>query len=408
MSAVPPAMSIANEGSFATRAWRALRRDALVRASLHVIAGLAVVAMAAPLIASSVPWWVRTDEGLRFPLFASLVDRTRYESMVDLTFNLALLLAPLFLLAFVGLRRRVSTPRAIGWLCAVHLLAVVLVAPDHVGPFANPLHVERAFVDWPVQIEAWQGEGRTVTAHFPLRPFGPRDTDPARSVEAPGRDHWLGTDSEGRDVFARMVHGTRISLSVGVVAVSIYVAIGVVLGALAGWFGGRVDLWISRLIEVMICLPTFFLILALIALVEQRSIFHVMVIIGITSWTGVARLVRAEFLRQKSLEYVLAARALGLPTWRILFVHMLPNALGPVLVSATFGVASAILTESSLAFLGLGDLSLPSWGETLNAGRIQMKPWLILVPGVAIFVVVSVFNLVGEGLRDALDPRSGG
>jgi peptide/nickel transport system permease protein len=240
---------------------------------------------------------------------------------------------------------------------------------------------------------------------FPLRPFSYRATDPARSVRPPDRTHWLGTDKEGRDVFARMVYGTRISLAVGVVAVSLYVAIGVVLGALAGWFGGRVDLVISRAIEVMICLPTFFLILALVALVQERSIFHVMAIIGVTSWTGVARLVRAEFLRQRDLDYVQAAVALGVSTRRILFVHMLPNALGPVLVSATFGVASAILVESSLAFLGLGDVSVASWGETLNAGRLEGKAWLVLVPGFAIFFVVSAFNLVGEGLRDALDPK---
>jgi peptide/nickel transport system permease protein len=155
----------------------------------------------------------------------------------------------------------------------------------------------------------------------------------------------------------------------------------------------------------MICFPTFFLILTLAALIQERSIFHVMVIIGVTSWTGVARLVRAEFLKHKNLDYTQAARALGIPTWRVLFVHILPNAIAPVLVSATFGIAAAILVESSLSFLGIGDLTVPSWGETLNAGRVEGKLWLILAPGIAIFFVVTVFNLVGEGLRDALDPK---
>jgi peptide/nickel transport system permease protein len=155
----------------------------------------------------------------------------------------------------------------------------------------------------------------------------------------------------------------------------------------------------------MICFPTFFLILTLAALVEQRSIFHVMVIIGVTSWTGVARLIRAEFLKHKELDYVQAARALGIPRHRIIFSHILPNAIAPVLVTATFGVASAILIESSLSFLGIGDITVPSWGETLNSGRLEQKLWLILAPGAAIFAVVSVFNLVGEGLRDALDPK---
>jgi peptide/nickel transport system permease protein len=202
-----------------------------------------------------------------------------------------------------------------------------------------------------------------------------------------------------------MLYGTRISLTIGVVAVLIYVSIGIVLGALAGYFGGRVDNVISRLIEVVITFPTFFLILTLAALVQQRSIFHVMVIIGVTSWTGVARLIRAEFLRQKSLDYVQAALALGLRSRRVIFVHILPNAIAPALVSATFGIASAILTESSLSFLGVGDLTVASWGETLNTGRVTGKLWLVLAPGIAIFLVVTVFNLVGEGVRDALDPK---
>jgi peptide/nickel transport system permease protein len=206
-------------------------------------------------------------------------------------------------------------------------------------------------------------------------------------------------------VFCRMWYGTRISLTIGVVAVFIYVSIGIVLGSLAGYFGGWVDTLISRLIEVMITFPTFFLILTLAALIEHRSIFHVMLIIGLTNWTAVARLVRAEFLRQKNLDYVQAALAMGLQRRRIIFLHVLPNAIAPALVSATFGIASAILIESSLSFLGVGDISVASWGETLNAGRVQQKLWLVLAPGAAIFFVVTVFNLVGEGVRDALDPK---
>jgi peptide/nickel transport system permease protein len=280
-----------------------------------------------------------------------------------------------------------------------------LLAPQRFGPLENPFHYSSAVVNYRVRAEELTAGGRPPFAVFPPLRYSYRETDPTRSLLAPSAEHWLGTDTAGRDVFARMLYGTRISLTIGLVAVALYVAIGIVIGALAGYFGGWVDTLLSRLIEVMICFPSFFLILTLAALIKERSIFHVMLIIGVTSWTGVARLVRAEFLKHKGLEYAQAARALGIPVRRIIFGHILPNASAPVLVSATFGIASAILVESSLAFLGVGDASVASWGETLNAGRLEGRIWLILAPGLAIFFVVTIFNLVGEGLRDALDPK---
>jgi peptide/nickel transport system permease protein len=223
----------------------------------------------------------------------------------------------------------------------------------------------------------------------------------------PGRDHLLGTDDRGRDVLARMIHGSRVSLSVGFVAVSIYTVIGIFLGALAGFYGGRVDMIVSRIIEVMMCFPTFFLILALLAFLP-RNIFMVMVVIGLTGWTGVARLVRGEFLKQRKLDYVTAGKAIGASNLRIIFYHVLPNSLAPVLVSATFGVAGAILTESSLSFLGFGvPPPTPSWGDILSQSKqyIDFAWWLTVFPGAAIFLTVTAYNLVGEGLRDAVDPR---
>mgnify|MGYP001819752584 CR=1 FL=1 len=368
--------------------------------------GLFALAIGAPLLALDQPFLWNDGQGLRFPLLAALFNRLLFENGVDIFFNLLLVLAPVYALAGWLLRRsgRLTLWTASG-LIGLHLALTALVVPQSWFGAPNPFHREAPIVDYRVLETQRLEAGEPVTAWFPARRIHYRETDPERSVQAPGPQFLLGTDLEGRDVFVRMLYGTRISLTIGVVAVAIYVWIGIVLGALAGYFGGWVDVAISRLIEVMICIPSFFLILTLVALVQDRSIFHVMVIIGVTSWTGVARLVRAEFLQQRELEYALAARALGLPRWRVIFRHILPNALGPVLVSATFGVASAIITESSLAFLGLGDLSVPSWGETLNAGRLEMKPWLIFAPGLAIFFVVSVFNLVGEGLRDALDPQ---
>jgi peptide/nickel transport system permease protein len=397
--------------SYWSLVWTQLRKNQIAVFGLWCILVLFLLATVAPLLSSSQPLYYRTDAGTSFPLLTSLFNRLLYENAVDIFFNLLLVTAPLHLAAYFLSRRRLGARfdslrgRVVGALVGVHVLLFVAVAPEHLGPLPNPLYRSRAMVSYPAEQAALVAAGRPVAALFPLRPYGYRDTDPARSVEAPSAAHWLGTDTEGRDVMARMLYGTRISLTIGVVAVAPYVAIGVALGAMAGYFGGWVDSLVSRLIEVMICFPTFFLILTLAALVEERSIFHVMVIIGVTSWTGVARLIRAEFLKHKGLEYAQAALALGIPKRRIIFGHILPNTIAPVLVSATFGVASAILVESSLSFLGIGDVTVPSWGETLNAGRIEGKLWLILAPGLAIFFVVTVFNLVGEGLRDALDPK---
>jgi peptide/nickel transport system permease protein len=221
------------------------------------------------------------------------------------------------------------------------------------------------------------------------------------------RPHVIGTDDTGRDLFARMIWGGRVSLSVGIVAVSIYITIGIIVGAIAGYFRGGVDMIVSRIIEIVICFPSFFLILAIVAFLGP-SIFNIMLVIGLTSWTGIARLVRGEFLRLSNQEFVLAGRALGYSPWRIIFKHILPNAMAPVLVSATFGVAGAILTESALSFLGLGiSVPTPSWGGILATGRqsIHFAQWIIFYPGMAIFITITSYNLVGEALRDAADPR---
>ena len=243
----------------------------------------------------------------------------------------------------------------------------------------------------------------------PLR-RGPLDADVLARLQPPSRAHLLGTDAIGRDVAARIVHGARISLSVGVVSVSLYVLLGIVLGALAGYYRGWVDTVVSRLVEVMMVFPTFFLILAIMGIVERPTIWHVMVVIGLTGWPGVARLIRGEILRVRELDYVAATRALGGSDLRIVLRHVIPNAIGPVFVAATFGVAGAILTESSLSFLGFGTPPpTASWGELLTQAYENAVTagawWLTVFPGLAIFLTVTAYNLVGEGLRDAMDPR---
>jgi peptide/nickel transport system permease protein len=226
-------------------------------------------------------------------------------------------------------------------------------------------------------------------------------------LEPPSGAHPLGTDDLGRDVLARMLHGARISLSVGFVAESIAIGIGLVIGLLAGYYGGKVDSLLMRFVDIMLCFPTFFLILAVIAFIGP-SIWNIMFIIGVTGWMGVARLVRAETLSLKERDFVAAARAQGAGTARILFRHILPNTLAPVLVAATLGVAGAILVESGLSFLGIGvQPPTPSWGNILTAGKdnIEFAWWLSLFPGLAIFLTVLGYNLLGEGIRDAVDPR---
>jgi peptide/nickel transport system permease protein len=240
-----------------------------------------------------------------------------------------------------------------------------------------------------------------------LAPYDPSAQALDSRLLAPSAHHWLGTDQYGRDVLSRLIYGSRISLEVGLVAVSIYILIGTTVGALAGYYGGWLDGILMRLVDVILCIPTFFLILMVVAFVGP-NILNIMIVIGLTSWTDVARLVRGEILSLKEREFIQAARVLGMKDSRIILKHLLPNALGPVLVVATLGVGGAILIESSLSYLGLGvQPPTPSWGNMLEEGKEHLTDawWLITFPGLAIFLTVMGYNLLGEGLRDLLDPR---
>jgi len=236
----------------------------------------------------------------------------------------------------------------------------------------------------------------------------PTFVDIKEALKPPTMEHLLGTDMLGRDVFARMIYASRIALSIGLIAMGLAAVIGVMVGSIAGYFGGKIDSLIMRFTDIMLCFPRGFLILSVIAIVGP-SIFNVMIIIGLTGWMGMARLIRAEILTLKTRDYISASKALGASDFFIIIKHLIPNGIGPVLVSFVFGVAGAILTEAGLSFLGLGvQPPNPSWGNILMEGKAVLGVgwWMILSPGLAILITVLSFNLLGEGLRDTLNPRT--
>ncbi len=447
--------------------WKQLRKNRMAVRMLWVVAALLLVGIFAPLIASNQPLWFREKDGtLHFPWWVMLFNP---ETEIDLIFNLALLaffpwlagslyfnrtwkargapgrrrvarvvVAIFALLAFasmlvysvrlsspefrfvlkcilialgigsgVVLSRRETLPKAMAASGGLLLLIVVFF---FVGIPANK-YFSRDF-----RRDQQEGRGSGTYTFIPYgpfevdldtvykKPFFRKQTAPARYRD--GDLHLMGTDDSGRDVLVRLVYGTRISITIGIVAVSIYLTIGVCIGAIAGYFGGRIDMIISRVIEIVLLFPSFFLILTLVALIGP-SIYIIMVVIGLTGWPTVARLTRGEFLKQRSIDYVAAARGLGAPDSRVIFRHILPNALSPAFVSAPFGIAGAIVTEATLSVLGFGARPpAPSWGAILNLSVQNYDQWWFTVfAGFSIFITMTVFNVVGNGLRDAMDPR---
>lgn len=240
-----------------------------------------------------------------------------------------------------------------------------------------------------------------------ISPWDPHRPNLKQILASPSSAHLMGTDQLGRDVLSRMLYGARVSLAVGFVSVGIATAIGIALGSLAGYYGGTVEGVVMRFVDLMLVFPRFFLLLAVLAFLHP-SIWTIMTVIGMTGWMGVTRLVRAEFLSLKEREFVLWSQSVGAGSLRVIWRHILPNAMAPVLVAMTLGIPAAILTESGLSFLGLGVRPpYATWGNILNEGKdaIEIAWWLSFYPGLAILVTVLSYNLLGEGIRDALDPR---
>ncbi len=390
--------------------WGQFKKYRVSYYSLWGVFALFVLAMVCPVLAMNVPFYLYVPEGVgpeilqgtSYPWFVALFDQNFFNSGVDIFFNFLLFYVPFVFLVWFGLRGKLSPGDKSLYKKRRNIFIGVAMAVAAIGfMMLYGAEFRQPYVDYQALTELDDG----VRALFPPLEHSYRNVNLMAVNEGPSWEHWLGTDREGRDVFTRILYGTRISLTIGIVAVGIYATIGMILGSLAGFFGGRTDAVILRLIEIMMCFPVIFLLLTIAGFIEEPSVFHIMLIIGFTGWTGIARLVRGEFLRLRNQDFVQAATALGLDRLRIIFGHVMPNAIQPVYVAATFGIAGAILIEATLAFLGVGPPDVPSWGQILTSGRNTQDMTMILASGFAIFLVISLFNLIGEGLRDATDPK---
>lgn len=363
------------------------------RIGLTWLATVATLAVLAPFLANSNPILLKMDDRWSSPLLQRL----------QWTDVLLLVAVPLIIALLLGFKRWGGFLKLL--LVGGLLLTTGLISFATLNQRSSQLSVYSQFREAEVA-------GRVQWILRTPIPFSPSDyerdnfdvTNPPPN--APSRYHWLGTERNGGDIASRMIHACRIALSVGFIAEGVSLILGVSIGGLMGYFGGAVDLLGMRLIEIFSSIPQLYLLLTFVAFFD-RNLYLIMLIIGLTSWTGYAGFIRAQFLSLRNQDFVHAAKASGLPTWRVVFLHMLPNGISPVLVSASFGVASAITAESSLSFLGVGLVDEPSWGQMLNQalGEGRFYWWLGLFPGMAIFLTVLSYNVIGESLRDAFDPR---
>lgn len=381
-------------------AFSRFRKDYIALIGACGIFFIFIAAVVAPLIANGRPFICFSKvSGYSFPFIRYIFAPDGNEAIVEKIFNFLLIFLPvsllIFLLASGWKRKKLFLSLAGG---GALLLLIPFLTTGH--------KLEKT--DWlKAATEFSEGEFSIMA---PV-PYGPYSTtgDP---YEKPSRQHLMGTDNIGRDVFSRMLYGARVSLAVGFLATGLSFIIGISVGLFAGYRGGKTDIFIMRIIEIIICFPIFLLLLILMAIMMDRkydqSIMIVILILGFTGWTGLARIVRGETLKQRTFPYILSCEALGLPLWRIMFLHLFPNISGAVLVSFTFSVAEFILAESALSFLGFGvQAPTASWGELLRQAFAEpFLYWhLTLWPGLALFVTVCSFNFAGEGLRKVFSPK---
>jgi peptide/nickel transport system permease protein len=375
--------------SFSARIWRKTLAGVGVKFGLGWVALLVFCAVFAPFLANSMPLLMSKDGVISAPVL-------EYLSVED-----AWILASFFVALAVYRLSLAGGKQILLFLLGSALAALAVnmfVKPPALVIYDDFRSTAYTQVDWKI---------------MPPIPYAPvdylRDLG-SKGLEAPfatvGHTHWMGTEENGADVLSRMIHACRISLSIGLIASGIALAIGIVVGGLMGYFSGIVDMLGMRLVEIFEDIPTLFLLLTFVAFFG-RSLYMMMVIIGVTGWSGYARYVRQEFLKLRKQDYVQAAVASGLPLSSILFRHMLPNGVAPLLVAVSFGVAGAILSEATLSFLGLGVVDAPSWGAMLDQAvkSSTFNWWMAVFPGGSIFMTVFAYNLIGEAFRDAIDPR---
>ncbi len=379
--------------SYGAIVWGQLRKRPSAMISLAAIVLLALVSVAAPFIIGDIPIrWMENGE-TSWPIF-------RYLSNFEYAAMLALALA-----VTVPLTMRLLRPRALSagaspftWTVLVHA-GLWLIITFALVSFREPERRYGFYLERADQVDA---------AWFPAiaYPRNPGYRELAFKNQSPSWEHPLGTGRLGNDILMGVLYGARTAMSIGFVAVGISMSIGVILGALSGYFGGWIDLVLMRIAEIFMCIPRLILIIIILTVIPSNwpPLWMVVFVLSVTGWTGSYRMMRAQMLRIRTEDYMTAARALGIPLWRLLGRHAVPNGLAPLLVGATFGIAGAVFLESSLAFLNL--VQTPSWGEMLNNGRQHPEHWWVWASaGAAIFVTVFVYNLLGEGIRDAIDPR---
>jgi len=374
------------------------KSDFMAKCGMYGVFFLLFIAIFAPFLANGRPLFIYKNSSIEFPFLYFLFAPDSSEILIEQCFNYIMLISPLLVILYFPFKRYKKITVSLFALFATLLLIPFILTPEKLDK-----------TDWR-EIDAHLKDGEF--AIFAIVPFGPFE-NVAKPYEKPSKAHILGTDKIGRDLFSRMVYGARVSLAVGIIATAISIIFGTFVGVSMGYLGGRVDFFAMRIVEIIICFPTFLLLLILMTIMHDshftQSILLVIAVIGLTSWTGLSRIVRGETLRLKSMPYIQCCKALALPTWRIMFFHIIPNVIGPIMISFSFGVAGAIIAESSLSFLGFGvQPPTASWGGLLRqALEDPFTYWhLTLWPGIALFIAVASFNFAGEGVRKVLDPKS--